>query len=158
MGDELQPKAETATPPFADPAVTTLLLREFVQRSRLFERKLENLTAVNPTDRVVMEKLIENGPQSPTELAAAVGITPAAMTTSLDRLEQLGHTHRSPHALDRRKIVVTASPSSVELLMSEIMSMVKDVDSVTSEFTPAEKETISRFLSRVVDVYARHTA
>ena len=103
-----------------------------------------------------MEHLIQGGPQSPSELATAVGITPAAMTTSIDRLEELGHAHRAPHGSDRRKLVVTASERSVALIMTELMAMVADIDSLTAEFTPTEMSTVTRFLERVNDVYDDH--
>ena len=134
----------------------TYLLRKFLEKSREFERQIEELTAVNPTDRLVMEHLIQGGPQSPSELAKAVGLTPAAMTTSIDRLEELGHAHRAPHGSDRRRLVVTASEKSVAVIMTELMSMVTDIDSLTAEFSKSEMATVSRFLERVNAVYDNH--
>lgn len=141
---------------FSEVNEVSTLLRTFIEKSREFEKLLEELTAVNPTDRLVMEHLIQKGPQSPSELATEVGITPAAMTTSIDRLEELGHAHRAPHHSDRRKIVVTASEKSVGVIMTALMSMVKDIDALTVEFTPDDMRTISRFLSRVIAVYENH--
>lgn len=127
-----------------------------MQKSLDFQRRIEDITEVNSTDRLVMERLVERGPQSPSELALAIGITPAAMTTSLDRLEALGHARRSPHHADRRRIVVTATDESRRIIMAEIMSMVRDIETVADDFSPEELETVTRFLDRVVNVYARH--
>jgi DNA-binding MarR family transcriptional regulator len=138
------------------PTETTTLLRTFLEKSREFERKIEELTAVNPTDRLVMEHLIQGGPQTPSELAAAVGVTPAAMTTSVDRLEELGHAHRTPHESDRRKLVVTATERSVGVIMTELMSMVNDMDSLAEEFTETEMSAVSRYLKRVNAIYDDH--
>ena len=134
---------------------STLLLREFVEQSHNLQKRIEELTAVNPTDRLVMEHLIDGGPQSPTQLARAVGITPAAMTTSLDRLEALGHAERSPHAHDRRQVVVSANPESTRVIMTEILSMVGELESVRNEFTDEEMATVTRFLARAVEAYTR---
>ena len=139
-----------------DSSEPTQLLRAFIEKSRDFERKIEVMTAVNPTDRIVMEHLIEHGPQTPGELAAAVGITPAAMTTSIDRLEELGHAHRAPHETDRRKLVVTASEKSTGIIVAELMGMIVDMDSVKSDFSDDEMATITRFLARVNEVYDKH--
>lgn len=144
----------TASLPMSeDPAS---LLREFLEKSREFEKLLEHITTVNATDRLVMEHLIQSGPQTPSELAAAVGITPAAMTTSIDRLEELGHAHRAPHTSDRRKLVVTASEKSVGVIMGVLMSMVHDIDALSSEFTADEINAVSAFLIRVNEIYDAH--
>lgn len=134
----------------------TELLREFTQLSRRFERKIEAMTAVNPTDRVVMETLIQRGPLSPGELAEAVQITPAAMTASVDRLIDMGHVHRDNHPTDRRRVVVTASASSVALIMDELRAMVVDVNGVLADFTEDQLATITAFMESVNAAYARH--
>ena len=134
----------------------TELLRDFIQLSRSFERKIEAMTAVNPTDRVVMETLIQRGPLSPSELADAVHITPAAMTASVDRLIDMGHVHRDNHPTDRRRVVVTASAESVALIMSELRAMVMDVNGVLADFSSEQLATITSFLESVNAAYARH--
>lgn len=137
----------------SDPAQ---LLRTFLEKSRDFERLLEEITEVNATDRLVMEHLIQGGPQTPSELATAVGVTPAAMTTSIDRLEELGHAHRAPHTSDRRKLVVTASEKSVGVIMGVLLSMVGDINALSQEFTADEMRTVSAFLTRVNEIYDAH--
>ena len=134
----------------------TELLREFTQLSKRFERKIEVLTAVNPTDRVVMETLMQRGPLSPGDLADAVRITPAAMTASIDRLLDMGHVTRDHHPTDRRKLVVTASSASVALIMSELRSMVVDVNDVLKSYTADQLALITEFLASVNSTYARH--
>lgn len=134
----------------------TELLREFTELSRKFERKIESLTAVNPTDRVVMETLMQRGPLSPSELAVAARISPAAMTASIDRLLDMNHVRRDSHPTDRRKIVVTASEKSAALIMGELMSMVLDIDGALSEYTESEVALITQFLESVNAAYARH--
>lgn len=136
----------------------TELLREFTQLSKLFEKKIETLTATNPTDRLVMESLIQRGPLSPSELAEAVQITPAAMTASVDRLIEMGHVNRNNHPTDRRKLVINASEASVAIIMNELLAMVVDVNSVLKDFTKKETATITRFLEQVNAAYSRHTA
>ena len=136
----------------------TELLRDFTQLSRRFERKIEALTAVIPTDRVVMETLIQRGPLSPSDLAHAASITPAAMTASIDRLIDLGHVTRDPHPTDRRKLVITATENSVRIIMTELIAMVTDVNGVLSDFSPEELTTITRFLERVNGAYSRHVS
>lgn len=146
----------TARPEFGDVYQPTVLLRSIIQKSRAFERHIENLTSVNPTDRVVMEHLITVGPQSPTELSAAVGISPAAMTSSIDRLASLGHAHREAHGTDRRKTVVRPSDNSVRIIMTELMGMVMGINAIMDDYNPDEVDVITRFLTDVNTEYSKH--
>lgn len=148
---------QTSKTNLSRPSRPTELLREFIDVSRDFQKRIEDITAVNPTDRLVMERLLDGGPQSPSALARAVGITPAAMTTSLDRLEALGHATRAADSTDRRKVVVTATPESTRVIMATVMSMVDDLEALGNQFTEEEMETVTRFLERAVEVYARHS-
>lgn len=149
-------KTQTAATRIDGVKAPTELLREFTQLSRKFERKIEKLTAVNPTDRVVMETLMQRGPLTPSELATAARITPAAMTASIDRLIDMNHVRRETHPTDRRKYIVTASEKSVELIMGELMSMVLDIDGTLRSYTDTEISVIADFLVSVNAAYARH--
>ncbi|MEY4397316.1 MAG: hypothetical protein RLZZ40_1072 [Actinomycetota bacterium] len=103
-----------------------------------------------------METLIQRGPLSPGELAEAVRITPAAMTASVDRLIDMGHVHRDNHPTDRRRIVVTASPESVALIMAELRAMVVDVNGVLTDYSSDQLAVITEFLEKVNSAYSRH--
>lgn len=149
-------KTQTPTTQIGGVSAPTELLREFTQLSRKFERKLEKLTAVNPTDRVVMETLMQRGPLTPSELAAAARITPAAMTAAIDRLIDMNHVRRETHPTDRRKLIVTASEKSAALIMGELMTMVLDINETVSGYTEAEVALITNFLTSVNAAYSRH--
>jgi DNA-binding MarR family transcriptional regulator len=103
-----------------------------------------------------METLMQRGPLSPSELADAVRITPAAMTASIDRLLDMGHVTRESHPTDRRKLVVTASSASVALIMSELRSMVIDVNDVLQSYSDEQLAIITEFLAKVNLAYAKH--
>lgn len=103
-----------------------------------------------------METLLQRGPSTPGELAVAAEITPAAMTASIDRLIELNHVRRDQHPSDRRKLLITASERSSELIMGELREMIMDVDSSLRDFNDDELEIIMRFLNSVNAAYARH--
>ncbi len=50
------------------------------------------------------------------ELARCVGVSPAASSKNLDKLERLGLVHRESSDLDRRAILLKASPEGRELV------------------------------------------
>jgi DNA-binding MarR family transcriptional regulator len=134
----------------------TFLLREMRTVTGEFEQRLGEQLTVNPTDLAAMEHLIQDGPLTPTDLAHRVGVTTAAMTTSIDRLTAVGHVTRSPNPADRRGILVVPAPASVGRAMGMLMPMIMGVDGVLASYSDEERAVIASYLRRVVDVYREH--
>ena len=65
---------------------------------------------LNRTDQRSLDVISQAGAITPAQLAAAVGITPSAVTTVLDRLENAGYVRRDPAPHDRRRTIVVATP------------------------------------------------
>ena len=131
----------------------TVLLREILNLTDEFEAHLGSELTVNRTDLEAMERLIQNGPQSPTQLARGLGLTTAATTTVVDRLIAVGHVTRQPHPTDRRGVLVVPNPDSVARAMGTLMPMITGIDSAISGFDEAERSTITAYLTAVADVY-----
>ena len=134
----------------------TYSLQEIVQLSRAFELHLGQQLKVNLTDLAAMEQLISSGPLGPGELARRLGITPPAVTAVVDRLEELGHASREPNPADRRAVVVTPAPASVQKAMSVLMPMIGDIDATLDGFDAEQQATIAQYLERVVAAYRTH--
>jgi DNA-binding MarR family transcriptional regulator len=131
-------------------------LQEIVQLSRAFESHLGEQLTVNPTDLAAMEQLIMSGPLGPSELARRLKITPPAVTAVVDRLEELGHATREVNPDDRRAVVVTPAPASVQKAMSILMPMIIDVDATLDGFDAEQQAVIAQYLERVVAAYRGH--
>ena len=108
---------------------------------------------VNRTDLSAMQHLILEGPMSPTQLAGRLRLSTAATTAVADRLTRLGHVRRAPHPTDRRGVVIEPAAESVATAMRALMPMIMGIDQVVREFSDDEQSAITRYLSRVVDVY-----
>src|SRR6187431_390024 len=102
----------------------TALMRDVRDVTTEFELRLGQQLTVNPTDLMAMEHLIQDGPLTPTELARRVGVTTAAMTTSIDRLTAVGHVTRSPNPADRRGVLVVPATASVHKAMGMLLPMI----------------------------------
>ena len=138
------------------PRPPTYSLQEIQELSRAFEAHLADRLTVNPTDLAAMEHLIRSGPLGPTELARRLGITPPAVTAVVDRLEELGHATRVANPADRRAVVVTPAPASVQKAMSYLMPMIGDIDATLDGFDADQQATIAQYLERVVAAYRIH--
>ena len=127
-----------------------------MQLSRAFEVHLGQQLTVNLTDLAAMEHLISSGPLGPSELARRLGITPPAVTAVVDRLEELGHATRVTNPADRRAVVVTPAPASVQKAMSILMPMIGDIDATLDGFDAEQQAVIAEYLERVVAAYRAH--
>src|SRR6185437_14784626 len=87
-----------------------------------FDREMARVLHVNRTDLRCLEILISKFEDdiTPREIAAQLDLTPASVTTMLDRLEASGYVVRSPHAGDRRKVLVRATSAVRDLANSMI--------------------------------------
>ena len=150
-------QSDQQTPSFGDTHPATLLLREFLDVTEDFERGLGDELTVNPTDLTAMQHLIVAGSLTPTALAQRLGLSSGAVTTVIDRLESLGHVHRTPNPDDRRGTIVVPEPASVGRAMSRILPMVTEVDRAISDFDADEQAVITRYLTRVVEAYRGHS-
>lgn len=131
----------------------TSLMREVQTLSDEFELALGRELTVNPTDLQAMQHLIMRGPMSPTELARALGVSAAAVTTVIDRLTTLGHAARQPNPGDRRSVMVVPAEASVHRAIGALLPMITGIDRVIHEFTDDERRVIVAYLRRVVEVY-----
>jgi DNA-binding MarR family transcriptional regulator len=131
----------------------TELIREFLDVSEEFEAHVGRELTVNPTDLQAMQHLIMNGPLGPTDLAQRLGISTAATTTVVDRLVAVGHARRTQNPTDRRGVVIVPEPASVDRAMATLMPMIMGIDGVLDEFDADERDTITAYLERVLEVY-----
>lgn len=146
-------EAKKESPPRLPVRAPSLALLSILELNTVFEKQLAKKLDVNATDLETMEHLIKSGPLRPTEIARRLQITTAAVTSSVDRLTQLGHVERTPNPTDRRGITVTAKPKSAKHTMSLLLPLIYGVDEVLNEFTLAEQEVVARYLSQVSAAY-----
>lgn len=66
-----------------------------------------------------MMTLDNKGPMGPGELAACERVQPPSMTNILAKLEQRGLVSRTPHATDRRQVVVSITDIGRDLIARE---------------------------------------
>ncbi|WP_253202042.1 MarR family winged helix-turn-helix transcriptional regulator [Subtercola sp. PAMC28395] len=131
----------------------SMVFREILSLMGDFDRVLQAHLNVNSTDLEAMELLIERGPLSPTELAHGLGISTAATTLVIDRLEKVGHVGREAHPSDRRSVRVVPTVASVSATFAAIRPLIFGVDAVLDDFTVSEREAIESYLSKVAGVY-----
>jgi DNA-binding MarR family transcriptional regulator len=69
---------------------------------------------INQTDLIGLDLLVRQGPMAAGQLAAALGLTTAAISAMATRLEAGGYAHREMDPNDRRRVLLHASTSGAE--------------------------------------------
>jgi DNA-binding MarR family transcriptional regulator len=126
-------------------------------RQQRFERFLGRLLQVDHAGLEAMDHLISTGPATPTELARRLGISTAAMTLVLNRLENAGHLERSRHPSDGRKLVVTADEHSAEQVHAAVLPVIDGIESVIAAMDDTERRAVTTFLDRLLALYDEAT-
>lgn len=112
---------------------------------------------VNRTDLRCLEIIAEAGTVSPSQLAAALGLTTGSVTTMVDRLVAQGYVARSPDPSDRRKIAVRMTPEAARMA-AEVYGPVQSEGSskVLSRYTAAQLRLLLDFHQRSRELQERH--
>ena len=96
--------------------------------------------------------LLYGGPQSAGAVAVATGLTPAAVTALIDRLEARGLVTRTRSLEDRRKVVIEATEATRDLSARYYGAIAREGEKVFASFSDAELATISRFVNAALDL------
>ncbi len=106
------------------------------------------------TDMAAMTHLASaREPVGPGWLSGRLGLTPAAATELVDRLEKVGHLTRERDRADRRRVNLIPSTSTLDEVNDHLRPLLDSVDAVAQEFTDEERDAIRSFLARVSEIY-----
>lgn len=122
-------------------------LREAEQTLSQASRRYMRL---NETDMRALHYLIvcanRNLVATPGGIAHHLGVSTAATTKLLDRLEQGGHITRAPHPTDRRALQISITPETRHAAMETVGRQQAKRFYSAARLTPAEREVVIRFL------------
>jgi|SRR5581483_580460 len=93
-----------------------------------------------------LRTLERHGPMTPSELAGHEKVQPPSMTRILALLEEHGFVTRTPDPVDRRQVVVTASPAGRALLADDRRRKDKWLSQRLRSLDPAETAALAAAL------------
>jgi DNA-binding MarR family transcriptional regulator len=91
--------------------ISELARADQVSTDRL-DQAASEVMGINRTDHTALDVIERIGPITAGELAKETGLSPAAMTASIDRLEQAGTARRIRDPDDRRRVLVEITPAA----------------------------------------------
>ena len=111
---------------------------------------------INRTDGRCLDIVQNNGPMTAGRLAELSGLTTAAVTSVLDRLEKAGYARRVRDENDRRQVIVELTPLTAER-GQQIWGPLGEEATAEMERRPIEQLKLVRdFLRAGRDVNERH--
>jgi DNA-binding MarR family transcriptional regulator len=88
---------------------------------------------VSPTEMIALGILHVEGPQTISDLARRLAMTPASSTELADRLERADLVERFPHPTDRRKRLLRVTPRTAQVLISSYDELGRLVEGCTTQ-------------------------
>lgn len=116
-----------------------------------FTRRLLALRAPNDTDRAAMRFIASapaDAPVTPGDLASHLGVSTAAITTLIRRLQDRGQIVVAPHPADARSKILRPS---LRDLHSPVDELSQRIELLSEEFTEEQAAHVARFLRRLTE-------
>lgn len=93
--------------------------------------------------------MVSHAPQPASIIAKAVNLTPAAVTTLIDRLEKRGFVQRQSDPTDRRKVMVAAAHKTDELIQQAYQPIFQAGVAILESYSIPEMKLILKFINEV---------
>jgi DNA-binding MarR family transcriptional regulator len=110
---------------------------------------------ISRTDLHVIDRLRNEGPQTPSQLARSVGLTSGGLSIALERLERVGYIRRSQHPDDRRSVIVEATEAVVPLENEVFAPLIERMTALLETYSDKKLATIRRYLEQAADIISQ---
>jgi DNA-binding MarR family transcriptional regulator len=134
------------------PDIPAFDFREFTFQVVRHQQAIADKLGVNLTDFKCLGLLHRKGPQTPKQLAEAVGVSGAAMTTVIDRLEKAGFAKRMRRTADRRSLTVHAGAESERKVSALYRSLQTRTSRLNASYSQKELDLIGGYLKKSTEV------
>jgi DNA-binding MarR family transcriptional regulator len=132
------------------------LIKEFAARDALFHDAVARKIGLHSTDEKVLLVLSEDA-MTAGDLVDYTGLTGAAVTALVDRLESLGYVTRERGTLDRRKVTIRAVSAKLREINRIYSGLADEMQALLSKYDSAEFAAVMDFLGSAAEAMARQT-
>jgi|HubBroStandDraft_2_1064218.scaffolds.fasta_scaffold99817_2 DNA-binding MarR family transcriptional regulator len=130
----------------------TFEFREFTLQVVRHQQAIADRLGINLTDFKCLGILHRRGALTPKELIEEMGVSPAAMTTIIDRLEQSGFAKRKREGSDRRSFTVHAREESDKEVTKLYRSLEAAATRLNADYSEQELRLIFGYLQKASNV------
>lgn len=125
------------------------LLRELTRVAAEVRPAVARRARLSESELIALEHLMA-GALGPVEVGRRLGVTSAASTGIVDRLESRGHVRRAPHPVDRRRTEVSITDSGRSEVLGFLMPMFRSLAAMDAELSDDEREVVDRYLGQAI--------
>ena len=129
-------------------------MQAYQRSTQAFDDEVGRVLGLNPVDLRCLDWLSE-GPMSATRLAEATGLSAAATTSMIDRLERKGFVRRLKHESDRRQVLVEMTDEGQARTWALYGPLVEEGMPLLAPFTTDELATMRDHLVAIRDLTDR---
>lgn len=134
---------------------TTLAVRALISASQDLTVRMARRMGVNVSDMTAILWLSEHGPVGGAELARRLGISSAATTVLVDRLERAGHVERVRDTVDRRRVTLTETAEARAAALRAWLPAIQEIDEVSRSLSEPERVFARDLLTRLTAAMTR---
>lgn len=146
------PEDGRGSPPPQDPLGAAL--RDVLTMTSLVRTVMARRLAMSVHDVEAMEHvMLAPGSLGPTDLSRRLGVTTAAATQAVHRLEAAGHMVRERHPDDRRRQVLRVTDTGARHVFSVLGPLLELTSGAADGLSERERSAVALYLSRVADGY-----
>lgn len=120
-------------------------LRELMRLAGQVGPAVAKRAELSRSELEALEHLMDDA-LGPVDLARRLGVTSAAASGIVDRLEARGHVQRVPHRVDGRRVSVVMSPAARQEVLGQLMPMFVELADFDARLTDSEREVVDRYL------------
>jgi DNA-binding MarR family transcriptional regulator len=131
------------------------LVREVTGQSVLLGQAIAREAGLSPADLEVLGAVEQHGPLTAGRLGELTGLSPAAVTGLIDRLERAGVAERRADPADRRRVLVGVSKGA-ERVAALYRDMERDMLALLGRRSPEELTAIAEFLRDAYEMGEDH--
>jgi DNA-binding MarR family transcriptional regulator len=133
------------------------LMREMTGQSIVMSTAIARGAGLSPADLEVLGLIQQHGPLTAGRLGQLTGLSPAAVTGLIDRLEQAGVAQRRPDPGDRRRVLVELAPGA-NRVAKQYGTLEKEALEILGRRDARELAAIGSFLQDMNELGVRHVA
>ncbi|WP_219973432.1 MarR family transcriptional regulator [Rubrobacter xylanophilus] len=139
--------------------MATEIGRRFSTAVVLYHGAVAERFGLSATDWKCGEILLRMGPMNPTQLAALTGMSTAAVTLVIDRLEQAGFARRERDPNDRRRVLVypTATPEIEQKVEEVFRGLTEKMEALMDRYSPQQLQAIVDFIQQTTRLMESET-
>jgi DNA-binding MarR family transcriptional regulator len=130
-------------------------MQAYQRSTQAFDDIVGRALRLNPADVRGLDWLAD-GPKTAGELSAGTGLSSAATTTLIDRLEQRGFVRRVADPSDRRRVLVEMTPDGAQQVGRFYGPLVAEGSRLLDGIPAAEIERVAKWLQDARKLTDRH--